>query len=207
MAFWTTDSKNENEMDQPANSSPLSPAMVKSEESCRQPLKASKPSDKQARSALGSGTVIQGKLRFDCLVQIDGTLSGELFSTEQVIVGPTGMIDAQVEVRSIVVYGTVKGSIKALERVELLSGGRIDGEIQCPALSIETGSIFNGSSKMEGAIAGPHKIKAETKIILDEKIPLRPAAVHPVDKPVADGKSKEESRIIISSATNPISRN
>ncbi|MCO6432590.1 MAG: polymer-forming cytoskeletal protein [Deltaproteobacteria bacterium] len=102
----------------------------------------------KVRSALGPGTVIQGKLSFDTPVRIDGKLSGEVFSSRALIVGKSGQIDANVEVASLIVYGSVKGSIRATEKVEIYEGGSLDGELKTPALMVESGAKLNAECDM-----------------------------------------------------------
>jgi cytoskeletal protein CcmA (bactofilin family) len=104
----------------------------------------------RVRSALGAGTVIQGKLSFDTPVRIDGKLSGEIFSSKALIVGPTGQIDAKVEVACLVIMGSVKGNVKASERIELLAGGQLEGEISTQVFVIESGARFTGGCSMGG---------------------------------------------------------
>jgi cytoskeletal protein CcmA (bactofilin family) len=100
------------------------------------------------RSALGPGTVIQGKLSFDTPVRIDGKLTGEVFSSTALIVGAEGRIDAKIVVASLIVMGEVKGTIIASEKVELFPGGVLDGDVQTPVLCIQEGSLFNGKCDM-----------------------------------------------------------
>lgn len=112
------------------------------------------------RSALGKGTVIQGKLSFDTPVSIDGKLSGEIFSSKALIVGTGGEIDAQVEVSQLIVMGTVRGNVKAADRIELLSGGKLFGDISTPVFIVEEGAQFDGSCMMKGngkVVAVPNK--------------------------------------------------
>jgi cytoskeletal protein CcmA (bactofilin family) len=104
--------------------------------------------DTKIRSALGPGTVIHGKLSFDAPVSIDGKLSGEIFSSKALHVGKSGSIDAAVEVASLVIRGTVKGVIKASERVEIKDGGQLIGEVVTPVLVMDEGCTFNGSCTM-----------------------------------------------------------
>ena len=100
------------------------------------------------RSALSAGTVIQGKLSFDMPVSIDGKLSGEIFSSDVLIVGASAVIDAQLDVASLVVCGTVRGVINASQRVELMTGGRIEGEVITPVFKMEESSVFEGKCSM-----------------------------------------------------------
>lgn len=100
------------------------------------------------RAALGSGTVIQGKLSFDTPVRIDGKLKGEVFSSKALIIGPTGDIKADIEVASLYVLGAIKGTIKSREKVEIFPGGSIDGIIQTGSIVIHEGGIMNAQCSM-----------------------------------------------------------
>lgn len=102
----------------------------------------------KVRSALGVGTLIQGRLSFDTPVRIDGKLSGEVFSSEALIVGSSGVVDAQLEVAVLIVMGTVKGKIKASQRVEVYAGGRLEAEVIAPVIKIEEGAHFGGKCSM-----------------------------------------------------------
>jgi len=108
----------------------------------------------KARSALGEGTVIQGKLSFDTPVRIDGKLSGEIFSSKVLIIGPSGHIDATIEAACLVILGAVTGTINASERVELWAGASLDGIVKSPVIVIQEGSRFTGTSHMLAAQAG-----------------------------------------------------
>jgi len=107
-----------------------------------------------ARSALGEGTVIQGKLSFDTPVRIDGRLSGEIFSSKVLIIGPSGHIDATIEAAALVILGSVTGTINASERVELWAGASLEGVVKCPVIVIQEGSRFSGTSLMLASQAG-----------------------------------------------------
>ena len=102
----------------------------------------------KVRSALGVGTLIQGKLSFDTPVRIDGKLSGEVFSSEALIVGPSGLVDAQLEVASLVVLGTLKGKVKATQQIEVYSGGKLEAEVITSSLKVEEGAHFSGKCSM-----------------------------------------------------------
>lgn len=100
------------------------------------------------RSALGPGTVIQGKLSFDTPVRIDGKLSGEVFSSSALIIGEAGVVDAKIEAQSLIILGKVKGQVKAEKLVELHSSGSFDGDLDSPSFVMQSGSTFNGSCTM-----------------------------------------------------------
>ncbi len=163
MVFWKKKDSDYPSQDKPAveapelkRSAPLSPSSpAKSEPAETQQV--SRPGSGsleerfgRLRSALGPGTVIQGKLSFDTPVRIDGKLSGEVFSSKALIVGENGSVDADIQVQSLIVMGKVTGQIKATERVELVSGGIIEADIFSPVITVEEGSQLNGTCLMTG---------------------------------------------------------
>ena len=115
------------------------------------------------RSALGPGTVIQGKLSFDTPVVIEGKLGGEVYSTETLIVGKSGTVNAQIRVKNLIVAGTIIGSgnIVATDSIELMRGGKIEGDIYAKRVIVEEGSIFNGNCRMNQEPAQATAQKAE----------------------------------------------
>ena len=98
----------------------------------------------EVRSALGPGTVIEGKLTFDSPVRIDGTLKGEVTSSSLLIVGEQAVVDAKVNVGSLIVHGHVAGKVDAAEFVEIKNGGSLQASINTGRLIIEEGGYFTG---------------------------------------------------------------
>ncbi len=90
-----------------------------------------------------------GELKFSNSIRIDGKFQGKIVSSDELIVGEKGDIDAEIEVGRISVGGKVKGTIKALEKVELLPTSKVDANIITKHLVINEGAIFNGSCSMD----------------------------------------------------------
>ncbi len=99
------------------------------------------------RSVLSEGTVINGRLTFDTPVKIDGKLSGEVFSSDTLVVGRTGKINAQIDVQSLVVHGEVSGNVKARDTIEVMQGATLSADVVTKKLIIHD-AVFNGSCKM-----------------------------------------------------------
>jgi cytoskeletal protein CcmA (bactofilin family) len=96
------------------------------------------------KSALSSGTIIEGKFKFDSPVRIDGTLIGEVQASSLLIVGGDASVEAKVRVGSLVVLGVVKGNVEAEELIEVKSGGVLEGDVKCARFAIEEGGWFQG---------------------------------------------------------------
>jgi cytoskeletal protein CcmA (bactofilin family) len=94
-------------------------------------------------------TEIIGDIKFKENFRIDGVFKGKILSGGGLIIGESGEVEADIEVISISINGRVKGSIKAKEKIEIFSKGRVIGSVATPKLIIEDGAFFQGSCQME----------------------------------------------------------
>ena len=98
---------------------------------------------------LGVGTSIEGALVFNDTIRLDGKVTGKIFSEKgTLIVGERAIIEAEIQVGTAVINGTVNGQIQATERIDVHAPAKITGDIQAPVVSIETGVGFNGRCTM-----------------------------------------------------------
>ena len=109
----------------------------------------------EINTLLGRGSEFEGKLTFEGTVRIDGTLRGEVFSDDVLIVGEGARVEAEVDVGEIIIQGTVMGNIRAKRSIEILTPGRVKGDITTPSLQIDKGVIFEGRCYMEGITGDP----------------------------------------------------
>lgn len=106
-------------------------------------------------SLLGKGSEFDGKLTFEGQVRIDGKFSGQILTKDVLTIGPGAKVNAEITAGTVIVNGQVEGTIRASALVELHPPARVKGSIETPALSIEKGVIFEGSTKMEAQAAKP----------------------------------------------------
>ena len=67
---------------------------------------------------LDSGAVFKGELEFEDTMRIDGRFNGKIVSKNELIVGESASIEADIHVGRIAISGTVVGKIVADQRVE-----------------------------------------------------------------------------------------
>lgn len=106
-------------------------------------------------SLLGKGSEFDGKLTFEGQVRIDGKFSGQIMTKDVITIGPGARVNADITAGTVIVNGTVEGTIRATALVELHPPARVKGTIETPAMSMEKGVIFEGSTKMEAQAAKP----------------------------------------------------
>ncbi len=106
--------------------------------------------DQTSISVIDHGCEIEGRLTFGGTLILNGKFQGEVVSSDTLIVGEAGDLQADVRVGVAIVSGQISGQITARQRVELRGNARIRGDIVTPTLILEKGVIFNGHCKMKG---------------------------------------------------------
>src|SRR5881394_3304906 len=83
----------------------------------------------ELNALLGKGSQFEGKLLFEGTVRIDGKFSGEIISTDTLIVGEGAEVKANVQVGSLVCLGDFQGDAKATKSIELKSPAKVRGNL------------------------------------------------------------------------------
>jgi cytoskeletal protein CcmA (bactofilin family) len=99
-------------------------------------------------TTLGRETEFNGVMRFRDSLKIDGNFTGEIVSAGFLYIEQGATITANIRVGSVVVGGTVKGNIEATEKLEMLSTGKVYGNIRTGKLKIADGVVFEGKCEM-----------------------------------------------------------
>jgi cytoskeletal protein CcmA (bactofilin family) len=121
------------------------------------------------RAALGPDDSITGKLSFSAPTRIDGTLRGEVRSTDLIVVGETALVDGPIRATSLVVLGRVRGDVLGAERIEIGPRGVLRGAIETQDLIVREG----------GRLDGPCRVAPQPRATVH---PLRPRGDEPAAK-------------------------
>ncbi|MFL2585181.1 MAG: polymer-forming cytoskeletal protein [Parvicellaceae bacterium] len=97
------------------------------------------------------GTAIEGDIKSDSNIRIDGYVKGTISVKGRLVLGPTGKIDGNVYCKNADLEGKLNGVIEVDELLSLKNTAKLQGEISTNKLSIEPGAIFSGNCKM-GAV-------------------------------------------------------
>jgi len=72
---------------------------------------------------------------------VDGKLS---LTNGSLTIGPNGFVKADVVAREVIVRGKIDGKVTGRDKVQLLSTGQVNGEVQTDRLAIEEGALLRG---------------------------------------------------------------
>ncbi|MDZ7789539.1 MAG: polymer-forming cytoskeletal protein [Xanthomonadales bacterium] len=110
-------------------------------------------------TVIAAGSRLVGDLALSDNLHVDGRIEGTVRSEAEVAIGQEGHIEGDVQADHIVVSGGFAGNIDA-RRLEIVSGGRVDGDISVAELVIEPGAFFNGNSRIRDAEAPRQQTQA-----------------------------------------------
>ena len=106
----------------------------------------------QIETIIGKDTSFQGTIEVKGTIRVDGKFEGQINSNGDIIIGENGEVKAQIQARNALIAGTLQGNISITEKLELLSTGKLYGDIDAAVLSIGEGAIFRGACTMKGEI-------------------------------------------------------
>ena len=99
------------------------------------------------KSFLGTQSELQGDLKIKGILRLDGVVSGRI-QADQVILSETALIKGEIVAKRIIVGGTVEGTLRASDLLEIGKKGKVQGEIFAKKLLIIEGGEFNGQIDM-----------------------------------------------------------
>lgn len=100
---------------------------------------------------VGARTELKGDLTFSGGLRIDGklkgnvTVKGEGTGNSTLILSENAVIIGNVTVPHMIINGTIKGTVRATERIELQPKAEIAGDVYYKILEVANGAVINGN--------------------------------------------------------------
>jgi cytoskeletal protein CcmA (bactofilin family) len=98
------------------------------------------------------GTSIEGDIRSDSNIRIDGRLKGTIHTKGRLVIGATGSIEGEITCENADIEGIFVGKISVNQLLSLKATAKLTGDIITSKLAIEPGAIFSGACSMGGMI-------------------------------------------------------
>lgn len=99
---------------------------------------------------LAEGTCLTGQLSLSGGLRIDGKLHGSVRAADLLVIGESASIHADIKAVEVQIHGAVYGNVECSRKLEILSTGRLRGDVRTPQFVIEAGGIFEGISRSAG---------------------------------------------------------
>jgi cytoskeletal protein CcmA (bactofilin family) len=155
--MWGGDKKNESPArqplpQQPSSTVPTTPSFS-GEAKTMAPLDTTYPSTASSGTArLGGSLHVKGEITGNEDLHIDGSVEGLVqLEDRKLTVGASAKLTADIIAREVVVYGNVKGNLRARDRIEIKKDGSVVGDLTTARIMIEDGAYFKGSIEIDKA--------------------------------------------------------
>ena len=113
------------------------------------PRREYKKKERKELVVLGKTTSFTGILSFETTLKIQGSFKGTIEAKGDLIVDRDAVVDADhVTVSSLTVYGSISGNVQVEDKVDMMSGAKVHGDVSAARLRIADGVLFEGRCKM-----------------------------------------------------------
>ena len=99
-------------------------------------------------SLLSKNVRIEGEIEGPENLHVEGYLKGSVTLSGDIFIGNTGIVEADVEAKNIVIQGKVTGNVKANHQLEIHPTGKLIGDCTAASIDIKEGAVFEGRSNM-----------------------------------------------------------
>ena len=114
-------------------------------------------------SLVGPQTTIEGVIKTEGSIRIDGKLVGDVLAKANAAVGLTGVVEGNMTARNISLAGKVNGTVTAHEKLILEGKSVMRGDIRAARLVVDEGATFDGKCAMASAAAGTQRPAPEAR--------------------------------------------
>ncbi|SRR6266481_4345930 len=101
-----------------------------------------------SESIIGPSVKIEGDLKSHGNLRIDGTVTGKVSTSQNLHIGESANINADISAENSVISGMISGNIKISGALVLGRTARVTGDITCGTLQVEEGAYFIGKCQM-----------------------------------------------------------
>lgn len=98
---------------------------------------------------IGSRTELKGDITFTGGLRIDGKLKGNVTAkgdgNSTLVLSENAIVIGNVTVPHIITNGTIKGTVRAAERIELQPKAEVAGDLYYKVMEMASGAVVNGN--------------------------------------------------------------
>lgn len=100
------------------------------------------------RSLIGEGTVVQGEIRYEEGLRIDGEVQGDVMAVGEgrnlLVISEKARVVGKVKGGHVIINGTVIGPVECDDLLELQPKARIEGDVRYGTIEMHQGAAIDG---------------------------------------------------------------
>lgn len=114
---------------------------------------------------VGLSSTINGDIKSEGSIRIDGKITGEIICSGDVIIGDQAVVKANIEAEYCEISGIVEGNVHTDTQLKIFKSGQLKGDITVSSFTIEEGGIFSGNCDIN-----PDKKESKNKVSKDSPL-------------------------------------
>lgn len=122
---------------------------------------SSRPQYEKFDTLIGRTTIVEGVIKTEEPLRIDGKVQGEVISKADLIIAEKSYITGDVSCQNVMLAGTVQGNITAKGQLHITSSGKLHGDARIDSFIVDECGVFDGKCSM---VKAPEE---ETTLSLD----------------------------------------
>lgn len=121
------------------------------------------PEQAQASNRILIGTEIEGDLRSNGDIRIDGVVKGNINVAGKLVIGEKGKVEGEVVCANATVSGLLKGKAQVKELLTMTQSAVVKGDVITSKLAVEPGAELSGTCSMGSVVREMKSPDADTK--------------------------------------------
>jgi cytoskeletal protein CcmA (bactofilin family) len=101
------------------------------------------------QTIIGKTVTVKGEILGSEQLVVEGTVEGRISIETTVLIREGGLVKADVDANNINIAGGVVGNIVVKDKIEIVSGGYVLGDIRTPRLIVNDGASVKGTIDMD----------------------------------------------------------
>jgi cytoskeletal protein CcmA (bactofilin family) len=114
-------------------------------------------SKKTPATIIAKGVKLEGEFKSQGDVLIEGEVQGTIQTEGLLTLGNEAFLKAGVTASDAIIAGKLEGNINIKHKLEIKSTAKIQGDITCESITVESGAVLQGSVK-SGVVATTPKV-------------------------------------------------
>jgi len=103
----------------------------------------------QGINRIVEGTLVEGSIRSEGSIRIDGHFVGDIHTTGRLVIGLTGRVEGNVDCHDCESQGVVTGNLRVVGLLALKESSGVYGEIRYGRMAVEAGARIEGMCKLD----------------------------------------------------------
>jgi len=114
----------------------------------------------QGINRIVEGTVMEGAIRSEGSIRIDGRFVGDIQTSGRLVIGSAGSVEGTVDCADCESEGVVRGQIRVAGLLSLKATAEVEGEIRYGRMAVEAGARVEGVCKLDTGEQGELAVDA-----------------------------------------------